>query len=348
MATMRLSDRLRRAEQLSTLGGLVRALADQSTPLEALAGPDVLEATQRASERTGLSGPHQSVAGLPLGALLRDLTATGGSSSGGALVGSARMDAQESLRPFSVVVDAGARVVEVPAGSGTPGMPKITTPPVAGWVSAEGGDVPTSDAVFGIGEPVPRRLGLTFNVSWRLARQGGELFDALIRAEITAALGRGIDAAVLAGTGADGQPQGLATLSGVNTTAGASLDHADLLAMRKGCVVGGAREDRLRWVGTATVQEVLAARERASGGGRFLWDDGQVLGLPAHATDAAAASTLIAGDFGQVTVYLFSGLDLVVDRRSVVSSGRIKVTASLYADVIVARPAVFSVASSVS
>lgn len=348
MATVpRFIDRARRAEAQSSFSAIIRALA-LGEPLAEAFPTDVMEASQAAAQRTPLTGPHLAVAGIPLGYFLRDLSATGGASSGGAIVGSARLDPQQSLRPYSLTVEAGLRVVQVPQGSGAPGVPAVSTPPTAGWVAAEGEAVPTSDAVFGLASPVPRRVGLTFDVSWRLVTQGGELFDTLVRVEAAVAIGRAIDKAVLQGAGSSGEPQGLATHGSVTEVAGASLDHADLLAMRKACVLGGAREDRLTWVAPAAVQETLSGRERATGGGRFLWDDGTVLGRPAVATDAAPATTLIVGDFSQAAFYAHGGVDLLVDRRHLSTGGRVRVVASMFGDVAINRPGVFARAVSVS
>jgi HK97 family phage major capsid protein len=352
MATVpRLSDRMRRPEPISSMPALLRAMAEIDSPqLQSLLGDEVRLATAdvTAAGRFQLRGHYNTGCAVPWGMFHRDLVATGGVGSGGAAVTSTRIDPSASLRPFSLAAQAGLRVVTVPNGSGVPSMPNISTPPVAGWVATEGGTLPTSEPAFGLANIEPKRLGFTFSVSLRLLRQAGPMFDALIMAEVGEAFGRGLDAAVLAGSGSSGQPQGLATMAGVNAQAGASLAHSGLLAMRKNAINGGASEGRLHWIGTPTVQEVLGARERSTGGGRFLWDDSTVLGRPAHAAAQAAAGTLVCGDFQLVTLYLFDGLEVVIDKRPLATGGRVTYNCSLYADVSAARPGAFSVASSVT
>jgi HK97 family phage major capsid protein len=343
----RFSDRNRR-HQVSDLASVICALAD-GRPLEEVAAPAILAATSDGNERRGFSGPWDAAASVPLGmALARDLTATGGASSGGDLIGSDRMDLQTTLRPFSAVIDAGVRAVSVPQGSGNVGVPSVTSAPVAQWMATENAAAPESDAVFGLASPLPKRLSFSFFVSWRLLKMGGAMLQAALDREVFNAVGRALDAAVLAGTGASGQPQGIVGSAGINTASGASLAHAALLEMRREALQGGAREDALRWIGTPAVQELLGARERTSGSGRFLWDDGAVLGRPAMATTAAPSATLIAGDFSRCTLYLFSDLDVIVDRRPLSGGGKVKVVVHLFADVSLGHPAAFSVASSVS
>lgn len=350
MSVPRVADRGRVRDSAFSLAALLRAGCDHSQDLDAVLPPEVIAATRESqlAGRLALAGAWQRGVSVPIAAVLRDLTSTGGASSGGALLGSARLDPQSALRPFSVTADAGARVVDVADGSGAAGVPSITGAPVATWAATEGGNVGTSDAVFGLAQPVPKRVGLQFYVSYRLMKQGGALFDALMRMEIGNAIGRALDGAVLAGSGASGQPQGLATLSGVNAVSGTSLAHAGLLAMRKGAIDGGAREDRLRWIATPAVQETLGARERNAGGGRQLWDDGAVLGRPAHAVAEAAASTLVCGDFSLVTVYVLGPLDIIFDYRTLSTGGKISVVASMYVDLAVFPAAAFSVASSIT
>lgn len=346
MATERLSDRMRRAESGQSLAGLVRALADNPGRVMDAVPAEVRAATlaSQAEGRACVQGAYQDAVTIPMGMMLRDLSVATSSS----LLGSARIDPQQSMRPFSMTVDAGLRVVEVPNGTGAPGVPNVSTPPTAGWAATESAEVPESDAVFGIVHPETRRMGFSFYVSWQLLKLGGELFDILIKSEVASGIGRGFDVAVLQGTGASGQPTGLATLSGVNTAAGASLAHAGLLEMRKEALAGGAREDRLRWIAAPAVQETLSARERSTNSGRYLWDDGAVLGRPAHATDTAPAAALFCGDFSLATMYLFGGLDLVIDRRFLASGGKVRFVASVYADLVVNRPAAFSRATSIT
>ena len=346
----RYSTRARRP-QASDLASVICALADTSARLEDVASATILAATHEGAERRALRGEYEAGASIPLRlALSRDLTATGGSASGGALSGSDRIDLQTTLRPFSTVIDAGIRALTVPGGVGTAGVPIVTGAPTAQWAATEQANAAESDPVFGLVSPLPKRLSLSFFVSWRLIKMGGELLQEALDREVYNAIGRGIDVAVLGGTstGVDGQPQGIAGTVGVNTASGTSLGHAALLEMRKEALTGGAREDALRWIGTPTVQELLGARERSSGGGRYLWDDGTILGRPAVAAAAAPAATLIAGDFSRCTLYLFSDIDVTVDRRPISFSGKVRVTVHLFADVGVPHPAAFSVASTVT
>ncbi len=50
-----------------------------------------------------------------------------------------------------------------------------------------------------------------------------------------------------------------------------------------------ALDGALLRVGAPTVRETLGARERATSGGRFPWDDGRIAGSPALATPDAPA-----------------------------------------------------------
>ena len=74
-------------------------------------------------------------------------------------------------------------------------------------------------------------------------------------------------------------------------------DRAAILNAQRLASASGAVDSRLSWVGAPTVRETLAARERISTSGRFLWEDGRIAGNVALATPDAPASTLLVGDF---------------------------------------------------
>jgi HK97 family phage major capsid protein len=282
---------------------------------------------------------------FPLSALhVRTMTTTSG-SKGGYMLGGQALDAVDVLRPWSIVAGAGAQIHEGLVGS-VP-LPRVTAETQGTWIGEAGVAPSESPPTMGEGSLKERTAVAFIKFSVQLLRQA-EKAEMLFRAQLLAAVGAMLDAASLAGAGGI-EPLGLSNTPGVGTQSGASLAHAGLLAMRKAVVSAGGREDRLLWVGAPNTQETLGARERAIGGGRFLWDDGFILGRSAFATKSAPAGTLFCGDFSQMHVGLFGpGIRIDVDPSQDFNSAGLVARVMLMADVAFAQPAAFVVAKSVT
>jgi hypothetical protein len=175
--------------------------------------------------------------------------------------------------------------------------------------------------------------------------------EAFVRAELLAAAGSVVDAAVLAGTGASGQPTGLLSASGLSTQSGTSLSWAGLLAMKATSAARGARDDALGVIATPAVRQLLEGRERAAGSG-FIWGDGRCAGMPAFAATQMSAGTLLVGPWPRVVLGLFgAGLELTINPfdPSGFKAGIVQARVLLSLDVgIAADPAAFVKSTSIT
>ena len=87
--------------------------------------------------------------------------------------------------------------------------------------------------------------------------------------------------------------------SGTGTQSGTALAHDGLMAMRKLVVDAGGLEERMAWLRERMRRACSAGANASTGGGRFLWDDGHILGRPAAVTTHAPAGVLIGADWGE-------------------------------------------------
>jgi hypothetical protein len=350
----RLSTRIRRKSagtELRTVADMLEAMAENDS-IDELQLPSEVRQAARESERDDVPGlglyGHEAVRrlALPVGMVLRDL-GMDQAGEGGALAGSPRQGHAPSLRGFSVVADAGATVLQIDAGQNAPGMPTVDSPPVAGWAADEYGAVPESDAVFGLKTLGFKRLGVHFTATRRLLQQGGEATDRLLRAEIARTIGRGIDAGVLGGTGADGQPLGLQGITGLASQSGTALAWAGIQNLLEAVALGGARDEAVQVVAHPGVRKLLAQRLKPGDCG-LIWDAGQVDGKRARVSLEAPAGSLFLGDFRQVVVSLHGPVELLIDRRKLAYTGKVQVVAMVEAAVQVAYPGALGRALSVT
>jgi HK97 family phage major capsid protein len=338
------------ANYYSELAGLDRAPSDSFSlvrHLRALANgrPSSgreLEIIESASMLMGQQF-DPSRAWVPLRAIRTMTTATGG--KGGYLVGVDVLEPADVLRPWSVVASAGAMILSGLSDGVL--IPRAAAATTSTWVGENSVAPSESPPTLGNESLTPKTAIALIKFSAQLLRQG-EAAEPFVRAQLLAAVGEAFDKAYFAGAGGV-EPLGLLQHAGIGAQIGTSLAHAGLLAMRKAVLNAGGKEDGLQWVGTPNVQELLGARERSTGGGRFLWDSDGVLGKPAYATKNAPTSGLIVGDFSRSVAGIFGpGVRIEVDPSQDFNSAGLVARVLLMCDVAFPQPAAFCVATPVT
>lgn len=322
---------------------LVKAVGVLSDPMaEPYDDPALARALALANYGRGERG---RAVGIPLDVLARDLTTT--TSAGGWTVGSPVIAHASAPRGMSVLVDAGVTVLSIDRDA--PGVPFVSGTSTASWVSAEGGAVPQSEATFGLRSSSARTVGLVANVSRKLIKQGGPAANALVRRDMLDAVGRTLDAAILAGTGASGQPTGIGALSGTVSMSGTSLSYAALCDGVRQVLAAGARLPELVAVIGSQTFEILSTRERASGSG-FIIENGRLdgLGIPAVVSAEAAADSLFIGPWSRVALTVWGPLDIFVNPYLAATSGNVQLRAMMDCDIAVPHPGLFCKATSVT
>ncbi len=328
------------------LGRTIAALADPNNRDITAGLPESVIEMTRQSEH-GFNAPYSPGAAVvvPAGQFFRDLN-LGTATAGGNLVADPRAPGLDALRGASVVLDAGVSVRELPLGN-PPGVPFISGDPTATWAANESGAVGGSEPSIGLADFTPRTVGLHFTMTRKLINGMNPANELLVRRTAARALARAIDAAVLQGAGGS-QPQGLATLSGVNVTSGTSLSWAGIQAMVAACLSAGVHEDRIRAVGAVDVRELLGKREAVSTSGRYIWERGGCGGIAAMPSTEAPAGSLFVGDFSNIHLALHGGITLIVDAFTYATSGSVRVVFMMDVDVLHPRPAAFSRALSIT
>ena len=346
----RLADRLNRPADPWRGFSLIEALQRMADPV---ADPMVDPTLRMALD--SLSGGHVERGrgiGVPLHVLARDLVA-GTAAAGGSTIGGPRIEPTNAMRGFSVLAEAGVTVVNVPrtgpvgASLGLPGLPFISAPAVAAWLGAEGDAAAESEPTFGLRQADPKTIGVRANVSRKLLKMGGPLADQMVRRDQLDAIGRGLDKAILAGTGADGQPSGLGTVAGTVSMSGTSLSFATIADGIRQVLAAGARMSSLRFiVGTQTF-EVLSTRERAAGSG-FIIEAGQLAGIPVSVSAEAPTDALYLGDWSRIVVPIYGAIEVFTNPFVSPQSGTVQVHVLADVDVLIPLPGAFLKAASVT
>lgn len=350
-----------RAYIAKTLAGYYAELSDLDESKEGFSVADILRSNTDKGLSRGVTGYTREICEaasmslgqlydgqrtwIPLRALQTRAMATTPGSKGGFLAGVDDASPVDVLRPWSVTASAGVNILT--GLTANLAIPRTSTATSATWISENATAPAESPPSLGLASLTQKTAIATVKFSLALLRQADVIEDYL-RQQLLRAAGELLDKAVLNGAGG-AEPIGLLQTPGIGSQSGSSLADSGIRAMKKAVLNAGAVEQNLTWIATPTVQEVLSGRERASGGGQFLWGDGTVLGQRAFATKNAPASALIVGDFSQATVGVFGpGLRLDVDPSQSFNSGELVARVLLIADCCFPQAGAFAAATSVT
>jgi len=163
-------------------------------------------------------GREASPGGFFLPLNLRSPYAVGASNTGGSLVATNLLASSfiEALTNNISVLSAGATVLGGLVGNVS--IPKRASLSTGYWVP-ESGALTESESTFSTITLTPRVVGAYSRWSRLTLQQSTPDIEMLARADLTGVIGRAIDLAALAGTGASNQPTGILTTSGIGSVA---------------------------------------------------------------------------------------------------------------------------------
>jgi HK97 family phage major capsid protein len=285
---------------------------------------------------------------VPWSALTRDLNVAS-DGAGGYLVGVDVLPAVDVLRPFATVVRAGVTVVEGLAGDAT--LPRTSATASVTWMADEtAAATPSTPTLAGPLMQPKTAIGVV-QASRNFQKQASDP-EAFIRRELLRTAGGIVDGAVLAGAGSSGEPRGILNVTGVGTQSGTSLAWTGVLHMKKVAADANAQDGTIAFIGTTAVRELLEARTKESGGGRYIWEDDRIASCPAYASTLMPTATLLSGPFGMCYLGLW-GPGIVVEVNpfdpTLFKSGVIQVRLVVACDVALGcDPAAFTKSASIT
>jgi HK97 family phage major capsid protein len=332
---------------------VLRYLADPKPATASAAGYELewSEEAQKQHSRSaaGVIIPHDVIASRPRAA------AAGTLAAGGALVGTDRLDGSfvELVRQRSAFISAGATVL-----SGLQGNVEIgrQTGKSTYYFVGEDVDVTTSDLTFGLINMTPKTIGARVPVSRRLMIQSSPDIETLVRNDIINEITLGVDYVTGYGTGSSSQPLGLANnngIGGVTMSAGTTINFSTQQGGGSGLVgvwgdyvnletaISNANLDigAMRYVMNSAMRggckQVL--RASAAGSDYIMTDAGTINGYPVSVSNQIQQNDVFFGNFSELLVGFWSGIDLVVDPYTQSAKGQVIFTAFQDFDVAARR-----------
>ena len=248
------------------------------------------------------------------------------------------------LRNSSSVMQAGARMLG--GLSGDVKIPKKTAAASAAWIATEGGVSTESEMTVGQVSMTPKTLGAFTDITRQLLIQSSLDVEALVRDDLAQAIALAIDLAGLEGSGSSGQPTGILNTSGVNTVtafAAANPTFPEVVTLETAVAEDNALMGNLAYIMPAAMYGALKTTEKASGTAQFVVEPGGTInGYRGIVSNQGTAGNLYFGNFSDLLVGMFGGLDIVVDPYTASTSGTIRVVALQSIDVAVRHAVSFA------
>lgn len=294
------------------------------------------EVSEAAAKAAGKSARGIFVPGEILRAQ-RDLN-VGTASAGGNVVATDLMaDAFiDLLRNRSVVQRAGATVMNGLVGNVA--IPKQTGAATAYWV-AESGAPTESQQTVGQVTMTPKTVGAYTDFSRRLILQSSIDVENMVRNDLAQVIALAIDSAALYGTGSNNQPTGLKLQSGINTKdfAAATPTFAELVAMESEVASDNADVGTMRYLINAAMRGSLKSTAKfGSGTEATIWEQGNTVnGYGTEVSNQLQSGDVFFGNFADLILGFWSGLDLMVDPYAGSTSGTVRVVALQDVDIAV-------------
>jgi HK97 family phage major capsid protein len=319
---------LKKAE--GSLDGLEREMHDEA----------VKEAREAGMAVKGLGVPYSVL-------MSRDLTVT---TEGADVVATGLVGFIQLLRNKMLVQQLGARVLT--GLTGDIQIPKMTAGGAAAW---EGENDEGSEQTPTIGQVSfsPNRCGLYTDLSKQLLLQSTPDAEMLVRDDIAAAIALAMDYAAIAGTGSNNQPTGILNTSGIGAVAGGDNGLAPtwghIVDLETEVSVDNADVGSLSYLTNAKIRGKLKKTFVDSGSNaERVWDirspdtplNGYGCGVtnqvPSNLTKGSSSevcSAIIFGNWNDLVVCQWGGLDILTDPFTQATKGLIRVVGNTYADV---------------
>ena len=252
----------------------------------------------------------------------RDLS-TGIGTAGGYLV-SEDLQPQsfiEMLRNSTSVIKLGARVLT--GLEGDIDIPKQTGGATAYWVN-EGGTLTESQQTLGQIRMTPKTVGCYTDITRRMMLQSSVDVENFVRSDFAQQMAIAIDLAAINGTGASGEPRGILKTTGIGSVtlnAANAPDWGDIVDLETALATDNALKGSLGYVTTATIAGAMKQAVKDSGSGQFLLEGDMTNGYKLEVSNNVPVKHIIFGNFADMIIGMWSGLDVTVDTNTLGTSG---------------------------
>jgi HK97 family phage major capsid protein len=224
-------------------------------------------------------------------------------------------------------------------------IPKASANSTAYWRS-EKGVATQSDPTFTVVTLTPNRLTAYTEYTNQLLIQSSINVEQFVRDNLAYSVANALEIAAFEGSGSSNVPQGILN-AGVNdathgSTNPTACNWSNIVGMEKMIAVDNALAARMAYVMKATAAAKLKVTKKDTYQGGFIWEnysplmpEGLVNGYPALVTNVFTNDTVIFGNFSELMIGQWGGLDILVNPYTLDTYDTVRVIIAGYYDVAV-------------
>lgn len=287
---------------------------------------------------------------IPSDIFKRDLT-VGTDSAGGYLKPTDHLGGEfiDALRPNLVTANLGARMMS--GLKGDIAIPALNAKTAVGFVAENAAPGSEGAPTFRQVTMSPKTIAQYVDLSRKLMMQSDPSVEQVIRDDMLRQFAAKIDEVAIEGGGSN-EPTGITQTSGIGSVAigtnGGAITYAAAVNLEREVAIDNALGGRLSYLTNPKVVASMRTTSRQSSGveGNFILNDSNTLlgyGVASSTlvpsdltkgTSSGVCSALIFGNFADLMIGLFGGLDVLVDPYTGSSTGATRV--AMFQDVDVA------------
>lgn len=344
----------REAQQYSIMK-VVRALVDPTNKAAQRDAAFEFSASEAAREKSGKDSEHffipadvlrRAVVGsMETRAFNTNVTGGAAGNTGGNAIATTLMAGSfiDILRNRATIM----RMASVIGGlQGNIDIPKQVAAAQGYWL---GEDDDTTETGIELGQiaMTPKTVGAFSEITRRLLMQSSLDVEAMVRRDLATALALTIDRAGYYGVGSDNQPLGIVNVTGINGKDFAAVQptFGELVDMETAIALDNADVDSMRYVANAAFRgHAKQTLKFAAAGSATIWEPGNTVnGYGCEITNQVATGDVVMGNFADLLVGLWGGLELMVDPYSNSKKGRLRLVVFQDVDFAVRRAESFCI-----
>ena len=231
----------------------------------------------------------------------------------------------EPLRTKLVLVNAGASYMTGLVGN-------VSIPVYSGSNVGWAGEVDAATNGAGTFTEValePKRLTAFIDVSKQFLLQDSNSAEEMLKRDIVAAISDKLEATIL-GTEAGSSTKPAGMLNGVSPESDA-ITYEDIVNM-EATLEGANVSGEIKYIVSPTAKATLKTTKIDAGSGKFAMEGNEMNGYPVLCTSAVSGKGVIMGNFNDLVIGQWGGIDLTVDPYTQAANGKVRLVINAYFD----------------
>jgi len=314
---------------------------------------ELAEQDRRQANLLGIDYRGALIPSAVVGMVLRAAATAGGDGTGLQLVGTAHQPGiiQGVLPTGYILPQLGVTILDNLTANVEFGRETSST--AAAWVAETGSatELALATEKFTLS---PKRVPTYTDYSTQLLRQTGPGLEAYVRRMSVGRILALIQKGVINGSGSSNQPTGILATTGIGSVAigtnGGAPTWASMVNLEREVDLDEALMGSPVYLTNGAAKAKLKTVSRVSGQNGFIWaDDNTINGYNALSTNSVPSdldkgsstgvcSAVLFGDFTQVILGQFGGIDVIVDNLTLAATGKVRIHHAAFVDVGMTRP----------